>query len=280
MVEIAPKNRKGFFGSFTLASAVGGLLLGSAFVMMLNILLPDKTMYLWGWRIPFLSGIFILAIGLWLREGMSESPEFLRTKPVSGISPIVHTFKYKKKAILRLSGIVSLATVTSYIMFVWMPTYLSDIIKYPIHNSMTLNTISMGIFLIAVPIAGYISDYVGHRKTMIIATIIVMIITLPLFMLLQNGDVKSALAMQIAFAVLSGFIQGPLPALMAEMFPVNIRYTSIGVGYNTSVAILGGTAPAIATWLIEKTGSYTSPAWYIIFFAVTSLLSLVFLSSV
>ncbi len=202
---------------------------------------------------------------------MSESPEFLRTKPVSGISPIVHAFKYKKKAILRLSGIVSLATVTSYIMFVWIPTYLSDIIKYPIHNSMTLNTISMGIFLIAVPIAGYISDYVGHRKTMIIATIIITIITLPLFMLLQNGEVKSTLAMQISFAVLSGFIQGPLLALMAEMFPVNIRYTSIAVGYNISVAILGGTAPAVATWLIEKTGSYTSPAWYIF-----SLLSFLF----
>ena len=170
---------------------------------------------------------------------------------------------------------ISLTTITSYVMFVWMPTYLSTIIKHPLHDALAINSFAMILLFITIPLAGYISDIFGQRKIMIVATVAMLFSVYPLFMLLQEGEWYMALVAQMIFAVIVGFLQGPMPSLMAEMFPVNIRFTSIGIGYNFSVALLGGTAPVIATWLIEKTGNPLSPSYYIMFFSVVSLLALI-----
>ena len=274
MVEIASQKHKGFLGSLTLGSAVGGLLLGSAVVTILGLFLGDNAMHAWGWRVPFLSGIVILIIGLWLREGMTESPEFLKMiqeeEPTSFQQAVMH----EKGRIIQLSAIISLTTIASYVMFVWMPTYLSTIIAHPIHNALAINTVAMVVLFVTIPLAGYLSDIVGQRKLMIWSTWAMLLSVWPLFVLLQKGEWYSALTAQMIFALIVGFLQGPMPSLMVEMFPVKIRYTSIGIGYNFSVALLGGTAPVIATWLIEKTGNLFSPAFYIMFFAVVSLLAL------
>jgi len=270
MVEIASQKQKGFLGSLTLTSAIGGLLLGSTIVTVLGSLLGENVMHSWGWRIPFLLGIFILAIGLWLREGMSESPEFLTKKEETDFHLPTAIIKEKYK-ILQLSAMISLTTIASYIMFVWMPTYLSDIIKHPLHNALLLNTYAMIVLLFSIPLAGYFSDKIGRVRMMIYATISMLILVYPLFLLLQQGEWYMVLVAQITFALIVGFLQGPMPSLMAEMFPVNIRYTSIGIGYNFSVALLGGTAPIIATWLIKITNNLMAPAFYMMFFALLSL---------
>lgn len=274
MVEIASEKHKGFLGSLTLGSAVGGLLLGSAVVTLLNLMLGDTVMQDWGWRIPFLSGVIILGIGLWLREGMTESPEFLQNVDSSVIKPLVYQVIHHKRKIVQLSAMISLATIASYVMFVWMPTYLSTMIDHPIHDALAINTVSMVVLFISIPFAGYLSDLFGQRKVMIAATVVMLLSVLPLFMLLQHGEWYMALGAQILFALIVGFVQGPMPALMAEMFPVSVRYTSVGIGYNVSVALLGGTAPMVATWLVEKTGDPLSPAWYIMTFSLVSLIAL------
>jgi len=269
MVEIASQKQKGFLGSLTLSSAVGGLLLGSATVSILSNILGDEVMHSWGWRIPFLLGVLILAIGIWLREGMSESPEFLAHKKLT--QPLLSTLVKEKYKIFQLSAMISLTTIASYIMFVWMPTYLDDIIKHPLHNALAINTYAMIVLLLTIPIAGYLSDFVGRAKMMIYATIAMILLVYPLFLLLQLGEWYLVLIAQVTFALIVGFLQGPMPSLMAEMFPVNIRYSSIGIGYNVSVALLGGTAPVVATWLIEITSNPMAPAFYMIFFAFISL---------
>jgi len=276
MFEIASQKRKGFLGSLTLSSAIGGLLLGSAVVTFLEFLLGADTMNTWGWRIPFLAGVVILFIGLWLREGMDESPEFLKTEPKKDEKSLYHHVKNEKMRILQLSAIISLTTISSYIMFVWMPTYLSTIIKHPLAHALSINTISMVILLITIPFAGHLSDIFGRKKIMIIATVAMLVLVWPLFVWLQVNSLWAVLGSQVVFALIIGFLQGPMPSLMAEMFPVRVRYTSIGIGYNFSVALLGGTAPVMATWLIEVTKNPFAPTWYIIFFSVVSLVALVF----
>ncbi len=276
MVEISSKKHKGFLGSLTLGSAVGGLLVGSAIVAVLNSVLGENTMNDWGWRIPFLLGVVILFIGLWLREGMTESPEFLKSIQKGDKFSFKKSIADKKFKILQLSAIISLTTISSYMMFVWIPTYLSNIIEHPIHNSLVINTISMIVLFVTIPAAGYISDIYGRRKLMIIATVCMIVLVLPLFLMLKTGDWYIVLTAQIIFAIIVGFLQGPMPTLMTEMFPVRIRYTSIGIGYNFSVAILGGTAPIVATWMIEQTNNLLSPSFYILFFAIVSLVAIVY----
>jgi len=274
MVEIAPPDRKGFFGSLTLGGAIGGLLLGSAVVMGLRMLLGEAAMEAWGWRIPFFSGILILLIGFWLREGMDESPAFLAISDDPDPRPVRDALRYRKKRILHLVAVIALATVTSYVLFVWLPTYLREMIPHPIPDALRINTLSMLVLLFAIPLGGMLSDRWGHRRMMMLASGLFLLSVWPLFRLLQGGDPAVAQAVQIAFALMAGLLQGPLPALMAEMFPVRIRTTSMGIGYNLSVAILGGTAPAVATWLVETTGSPMAPALYIAFFAVVTIVAL------
>jgi len=271
MVEIASAKQKGFLGSLTLGSAVGGLLLGSAVVTVLGLIVGEQAMYVWGWRVPFLSGIVILLIGLWLREGMTESPEFLQHNEAEEQIALSSALLREKGKILQLVGIISLTTIASYMMFVWMPTYLSTLIAHPIQDALAINTVAMIVLFVTIPLAGYLSDYVGQRRVMIWATVVMLLSVYPLFLLLQKGEWQMALTAQVLFALIVGFLQGPMPALMAEMFPVRIRYTSIGIGYNFSVALLGGTAPVVATLLIEKTDNLLSPALYMIFFALLSL---------
>jgi len=125
LVEIAPPNKKHFYGSFTLFSAVGGLLLGSTVVTILSSILGDEVMSLWGWRVPFIGGLFIFFFGLWLRKGMDESPAFLVKKEQSQKlykSPFQEVIKTMFKKILRLFALISVATVSSYTLLVWMPT--------------------------------------------------------------------------------------------------------------------------------------------------------------
>ncbi len=279
MFEIASQKRKGFLGSLTLSSAIGGLLLGSAVVTFLEFLLGADAMNVWGWRIPFLVGVVILFIGLWLRKGMDESPEFLKTEPKKDEKSLYHHVKNEKMRILQLSAIISLTTISSYIMFVWMPTYLSTIIKHPLAHALSINTISMVILLITIPFAGHLSDIFGRKKIMIMATVAMLVLVWPLFVWLQVNSLWAVFGAQVIFALIVGFLQGPMPSLMAEMFPVRVRYTSIGIGYNFSVALLGGTAPVIATWLIKVTKNPFAPTWYIIFFSVVSLVALVFYRS-
>ena len=276
MTEISSKKHRGFLSSLTLGGAVGGLLLGSAVVTLLGMIFGEDIMHDWGWRVPFLAGIIILMIGLWLREGMSESPEFLKTIQKCDSISLKDAVIKKKFKILQLSAMISLATIASYIMFVWMPTYLSTIIKHPLQDALAINTLSMIVLFITIPISGYLSDIFGSKKIMILSTLAMLILVYPLFMMLQKGQWHIVLIAQMIFAFIVGFLQGPMPSLMAEMFPVSIRYTSIGIGYNFSVALLGGTAPIVATWLVEITANPLFPSFYIMFFAIVSLVALVF----
>jgi len=279
IVEISSQKQKGFFGSLTLAGAVGGLVLGSGSVAVLELILGKEAMYEWGWRVPFLAGVVILFIGLWLREKMSESPEFLKLKHEEDFSPLKSVIKNKKLKILHLSMMISLATVSTYILFVWIPTYLSDIIKNPFDDALSFNTISMIVLFISILISGYLSDIYGRLKIMMFATIAMILFVYPLFGMLQDSRWEIVLSAQLLFAVIVGFIQGPMPSLMAEMFETNIRYTSIGIGYNFSVAVLGGTAPIIATWLMEISDDVYFVSYYITFVALISLVALFFTSS-
>ncbi len=280
LVEIAPAKKRGLFGSWTLFGAVGGLLLGSAGVMLLTNILGHEAMLKWGWRIPFWSGIIILTVGAVLRRGMIESPEFLQAQKEQSHenSPLRQVLREMPGRVLQLAAIVTLATTSFYLIFVWMPTYLSKMVNPPIGHTLFINTVAMLLVLVIIPLSGRLSDRYGRREVMLLCSAAMGLLVYPLFLLIDQGTFAAALCAQLIFAVISGGIQGPMPALMVEMFPTHLRSSAIGLGYNLSVALLGGTAPMICTWMVRETGSITSPALYILFFAIISSIALYMLT--
>ncbi len=276
LVEIAPANRRGLYGSWSLFSAVGGILLGSAMITIISRLLDHQTMLAWGWRVPFLSGMVIFLIGSWLRKGLHESPDFEQAKARGELDrfPLLEVLQEMPLKVLRLSTIILLYGTGFYTLFVWMPTYLISIVKPPIEHALLTNTLSMIVLITVIPIAGWLSDIYGRKPVILTATVAMSVVAYPLFLLIDRGDMITAFAAQLLFAILIGMIQGPMPALMVEMFPTRTRYSAIGLGYNLTLALFGGTAPLVATWMISKSGDLASPAIYLVVLAVISFVSL------
>jgi MHS family proline/betaine transporter-like MFS transporter len=279
LVETAPKNRRGLAGSWSVCGAVSGILLGSLVASALGSLLSEEAMNQWGWRVPFLMGIVIFAVGRWLRRTLVESDEFKnadKEEPDAPL-PIIAVLRDMPGRVLHLSTSILLFAASFYLLFVWMPTYLSTIVTPPVEHAMAINTVAMVLLLIMIPLGGRLSDSIGRKPVMLTATALMGLLVYPAFLILDQGIMLYALAIQLLFAVLMGLIQGPLPAFMVECFPVKVRYTAIGLSYNITLAIFGGTAPLVSTWLIQVTGNLTSPAIYLVALAIISSTSMYFM---
>jgi len=276
LVETAPPRRRGLQGSWSLCSAVGGLLLGSGLVVALEHFIGHSAMQLWGWRLPFLMGVFVLLVGLWLRAKMTESPEFLEVKRRGDLRklPLRDVLAVMPGRVLRLVAIIIIVTSSTYMLFVWMPTYLSEILVPPLPQALSINTLAMTVLLLAIPVAGWLSDRFGHRRVILVSIVLMGLLAYPLFLAIDRGDAATVLAAQIVFALLCGGLQGPTPALMVEMFPPWARYSALGLGYNLTIALFGGTAPMVATWMIRGTGDLASPAIYLLVLSLVSLYAL------
>ena len=124
------------------------------------------------------------------------------------------------------------------------------------------------------------SDYYGRKQVMLTGILLIGVLAYPLFILVDHGVLWTVLAAQLVFAVLMGLVQGPLPALMVEMFPTRTRLSAVGLGYNLTLAVFGGTAPMICTWLIQKTDDLASPAIYLMVLSAISFICLLTFKSV
>ena len=275
ITEIAPKNRRGFFGSFSVCSAVGGILLGSAVATIAHGVFDAEFLNNWGWRIPFLLGFAIGGFGLWMRKGMVETPQFEKVKETGdvGKSPVIEAVKSMPGMIAHVVAMLVLYAGGFYMLFVWWPTYLTTIVVPPISHALMINTISMVALMFLIPAAGYLSDLIGRKTVLGAAFLGMAVLAYPLVIWTDHGVFSSALISQLIFAILIGGALGPMAATLVELFPTRIRFSSIGVSYNIALAIFGGTAPLVSTWLVSRTGDIESPAYYLIAMAVISLIS-------
>ena len=248
LVEMAPAKKRGLHGSWTLFTATGGLLLGSLLVTALRDTLGAQAVADWGWRIPFLLGVVIAGAGLWLRMGLPESDVFeARSEPEAGPSPVVLALREARGTILHLCALLLLFAGGFYILFVWMPTYLSDMLDPPVPHSYAMNSIAMVALLAMIPVAGSLSDRLGRRRVLLTGMVLMAVLAYPLFLVIDTGVTAYVLSAQLVFAMVIALNQGPIPALMAEMFPTRIRSSAIGIAYNVTLGVVGGTAPLAPT---------------------------------
>ena len=268
--EIAPPNRRGFYGSLTTLSAVGGVMLGSAVATVMQNLLGEESMLSWGWRLPFLAGIVIGGFGLWMRKGMVEPPAFKKLKATENVhkSPVIQVIRDMPGRIGHAAALVVLFGGGFYMLFVWWPTYLTHMVQPAVPHALMINTIATLFVMALIPLSGYLSDRVGRKKMLVASSLGIAVAAYPLFVLTDHGVFESALAAQLIFALLFCNIQGSIPATLAEMFPTAMRFSGIALGYNLTLALIGGTAPMVCTWLVATTGDIASPAYYLIVMAL------------
>lgn len=275
-VEYAPKGRKGFFGSVPQTGVTIGLLLGTLSITIMNQL-PENEFLAWGWRVPFILSAVLVFLGLWIRNGIDETPAFQEAKETGNIAkvPLIDTFRYHWKAVLVAVGTKAGETAPFYIFSTFVITYAKG---QGYSTTSVLNAVTIGTLVstIAIPLMGVLSDKLG-RKPLFIGGMIAMILYMfPYFYILSLG---STLWLTIATIIGLGILWAPVTAvlgtLFSEIFSTNVRYTGVTVGYQLGAALAGGTAPLIATALMNSfNNSWVPVAIYIMLIGVISLIAM------
>jgi MFS transporter, MHS family, proline/betaine transporter len=134
------------------------------------------------------------------------------------------------------------------------------------------NAIGLVVLMVLIPFTGRLSDRIGRKPFLIGFSALIAVLTYPLFLLIGTKVLVLIVLGQVLFGVIISLFSGPGPAALVEMFPTNVRYSALGISYNLAVALFGGTAPFIATFLISRTGSNLSPTFYLIAAGVVTLI--------
>jgi MHS family proline/betaine transporter-like MFS transporter len=273
LTEHAPPGRAGFFASWQAASQAGALLLGAVGVATVSALVSPEQLNAWGWRVPFFASAVIVPLGLYIRRRVDDPEAFVRRPAAS--SPVRLLWRTHRAAVARGFGITIIWTVSTYFFFVYVPLYAHTVLKLPMSTTLFTNSLALALMLGVAPVAGHLSDRLGRYHLMIAAAVAIVLLIRPGFSFLLNHPHASALAaFQAVSAVLAALFIGPAPAAIAELFPISVRSSGMGLAYNFSVTVFGGFAPLIAASLIARTGNPLSPTWYVMFSCGLSLLAL------
>jgi MHS family proline/betaine transporter-like MFS transporter len=263
IVEWSPDGRRGYLGSYSQASVVGGLLTSSAVAALLHSAFSDAAIDAWAWRLPFLLGAVLLPIGLWLRLGIEETPRFRNEQAgrTSGLADLGTPFGMMAKAF----GFTILWTVAYYVMLTYLPTFTQKYAGLSAQAALWSNTVALVVLMLAIPLMGRLSDRIGRKPMLLFCCLGFVVLAYPGFRLMLSGLPAYGVALlQIAFNLVIATFSGPGPAALVELFPTRSRTTLMSVSYALAVAIFGGFAPFIAVWLIQQTGTPIAPTFYLI----------------
>jgi MHS family proline/betaine transporter-like MFS transporter len=256
LVENAAPGRAGLTGAIAMAGANIGLFAGSASGALMASLLPPETLHDWGWRIPFVAGLLVGGVGYFLRRQVEEMK-------LSGHhrTPLRETFRDHKWLMLRIAGLAAFGTVSFFVMFLYMVSWLQLVDGLAPEQALDINTFSMAALIPAIIAAGWLSDRVGRKPLVIAATVAGFVGAAPLLWLMHHPDPTLIVLGQLGFVMMLAPALAAQPALLVESTPAAVRCTVIAVGYNMSTGILGGLAPLAATWLVHRSGIDLSPAF-------------------
>lgn len=270
LVEGAAPDQRGLMGSWSSFGAIAGLLLGSAVGATLASLLSPTALQSWGWRIPFLLGLVVGLVGLYIRHYLPETVgNFSVRRPTT--SPVAEAFRSEWRTMLKVAGFNVIIAVGFYMVLVYVATYLQQVVHVETAQALDINTISMVVLLLMIPVAGGLSDRLGRKPLLLAAAVGLLVGSWPLFWLMHHPNFGLQLLSQSGFAVLIGLFVGTSPATMVETFPARVRCTALSLGYNLCLGILGGTTPMVATYLIARSHDDLSPAFYLMAAAAVSL---------
>lgn len=270
LVEAAAPNRRGFAGSWSVFGAVAGILFGSAVGALITSLLSAAAIQAWGWRVPFILGLGVGLAGLYIRRQIPE-PITLQESPKLARSPVLEAFRSEWRAMLQIAGLNVLNAVGFYMAFVYVVTYLKQVVHIRAAAALDINTLNMTILLALVPIAGALSDRLGRKPILLVSTLAVLLLAWPLFWAMHHPSVALIFLGQMGFAVMLGLFLGVVPVTMVEAFPAQVRCSALSIGYNLCLGVLGGTTPMVTAFLIERSHDDLSPAYYMMAAAAVSL---------
>ncbi|WP_366248186.1 MFS transporter [Terribacillus aidingensis] len=282
IAESSPDNKRNILGSGLEIGTLTGYILASLVASILFIALSDEQMASWGWRIPFLLGLPLGLIGLYLRKSLEESPiyenELSNTEgQEQEEESFLSILKNHKKDIIVCFVAVAFFNVTNYMLLSYMPSYLDEIIGLSSTVGTVLITLVMIIMVPLTLLFGRLSDKIGNKTVFLIGLGGLTLLSAFAFYLVNlNGLVYVSIGILILGVLLATY-EGSIPGSLPTLFYTDIRYRTLSVTFNVSVSIFGGTTPLVSTWLVHQTGNNLAPAWYLTIVSIIGFLVILFL---
>jgi MHS family proline/betaine transporter-like MFS transporter len=267
-------SRKGFVASWQWASTGITGALASSFGLVLTSTLSPEQLVEWGWRVPFLFGILIGPVGLYIRRRLDETPEFVEIKPTR--TPARDVLRDHPFEMLLAIGASAISNSSAYIIL-YIPTYAMKELHLPQATGFTATLVGAIILGIASPFAGHFSDKFG-RSGILTGTAWLFFLTIyPVFYLMvASPSLATAIFAAGWLSLVKAGYSGVLPSQLAELFPTRVRGIGVSLSFAVAVTIFGGFTPFVATWLIAVTGNSLSPSFYMMLTAGLSIAALVF----
>lgn len=273
LVESAPVHRAGFVGSLQMLGQSLGVLLGSLMSVIVTQALAPEQLASWGWRIPFLVGLLIGPVGLYMRRHLEETGEFRALRNAAGPSIALRSLDREHRRAVSASFLVAACgTTAAYVVLLYMPIYARTQLALPLADGFEAQMLALVWTILLIPMFGILSDMMGRRPVLIGATLVYGVLAYPLFVWLRAApSFGRLLGFQLAMCTMIAGLFGPSSTVIAEQFPAALRSTGMAIAYNFAVMLFGGFAPFIVTWLMRATGSPMAPAFYIMFGACVGM---------
>lgn len=275
-IEHSPEGKRGFYGSWPQMGVPVGLLL-STLVFTAFTALPEDQFLSWGWRVPFLLSILLIATGLFIRLKVMETPAFLKAKEEGTHikNPLKEVLRTSRKDIMIALGSRFANDASYYISNVFVLLYATKYLS--LDKTMFLTGVSVGaiVEIFTIPFFGALSDKIGRRPVFFAGSLFFVIFAFPFFWLVETQVTALIwLALVLWIAVGHGATFAPMSAFIAERFNTNTRYTGASISYQVSGILVGGPAPFLATALLAWAGHYWPVAVFVIILGIISCISI------
>ncbi|MFF0030223.1 glycine betaine/L-proline transporter ProP [Streptomyces avermitilis] len=276
IAEYAPDKRRGFFGSFLEFGTLAGYVGAAGIVTILTTVLGSDGMESWGWRVPFLVAGPIGLVGLYLRLKLDETPAFQKlednsartatdaasTVETTAKGDLAKIFRNHWPTLILCICLVGAYNITDYMLLSYMPTYLSDEMGYSETHGLLVLIVTMLLLMLVISQVGKLSDRYGRKPLLMAGMLGFLVLSIPAFLLVKQGSLVAVSAGMLMLGLSLVCMLGTMSAALPALFPTQVRYGSLSVGYNLSASLFGGTTPLVITALISATGTDMMPAYY------------------
>ena len=255
-VEHAPARKRDLFGSFTQIGSAAGMLLATSSFFLVQSLMSDEAFESFGWRIPFLASALLVALGLWIRLGVSDAPEFQELKDSGKVAkaPLREVLTAHPRVLLITIGLRLAQNSVFYLITVYMLSYLSDN-RGDSTSGVTAVMIASAVGLVTGPAWGWVSDRIGRKPVTIFGLIGIAVFGWIFFAFLDSGPLGLLpLVVILGMNLAHDAVYGPQAAWFAEQFPIEVRYSGVNMGYQLGTVIGGGIMPMVAALLYVAGG--------------------------
>lgn len=290
-VEYAPVGKRGFFGAFPQIGVPTGMLLASAVLALMNWIAPGEAFLEWGWRVPFLLSIILVAVGLFVRSSVEESPvfnEIAAEKSQSqdaGTSSVKPPKLFPKFGVIVFFGVLLVAgngasgymLTGGYIQGVASRPTTAGGLGYDAVGVQLAVLVAAAVWLISTLTSGWLSDKFSRRRVMTIGWFVQAAGIIPLFELIKNFGITGVLIGTSLLAIGLGMTYGPQAVWYAELFPASVRYSGVSIAYALGAIVGGAFAPTIAELLMTSFGTTWSIVIYLLVMAALGLVGASFL---